>query len=131
MTIKPTPEMEQAFEDAAWENPTKLGGAEFANTGAGLAAALAIVERDYDISRRPTPEEVKERAERIAEHSPRRRLLSCIKEWPACDTGEYNPTCCRFPKSCSATVYPDGTADDLLEPLWNAASPKASGVDRG
>lgn len=37
--------------------------------------------------------------------SAERRLRSCVARWPACATGEYNPACCRFPKSCSATVY--------------------------
>lgn len=26
---------------------------------------------------------------------------SCIKEWPECYSGGYDPHCCRFPKSCS------------------------------
>lgn len=47
--------------------------------------------------------------------TPRRRLRACVTVWPLCDEGLYDPRCCRFPKSCSATVYPDGTPDELLE----------------
>ena len=47
-----------------------------------------------------------------------RRLKSCVEAWPECETGEYNPSCCRFPKSCSATVYSEEhvTEDDLELP---------------
>jgi len=31
-----------------------------------------------------------------------RRLSNCVEAWPACSSSEYNPACCRFPKSCSA-----------------------------
>lgn len=44
--IKPTEEMEQAYENAAWESPSEIGGLEMPNIRAGLAAVLAIVERD-------------------------------------------------------------------------------------
>jgi len=30
-----------------------------------------------------------------------RRHASCIEAWPDCWDGGYNPSCCRFPKSCS------------------------------
>lgn len=30
-----------------------------------------------------------------------RRDPECVKRWPDCVDGEYNPSCCRFPKSCS------------------------------
>lgn len=30
-----------------------------------------------------------------------RRLKHCVEQWSACESGEYNPACCRFPKSCS------------------------------
>jgi len=29
------------------------------------------------------------------------RERSCVENWPGCTSGEYNPACCRFPKSCS------------------------------
>lgn len=37
--------------------------------------------------------------------SPPRRLRACVEAWPECQEGEYNPKCCRFPKSCSCIVY--------------------------
>ena len=45
-----------------------------------------------------------------------RRLLSCIEQWPECSSGEYNPSCCRFPKSCSCMADDEKVADYLLEP---------------
>ena len=27
----------------------------------------------------------------------------CVKRWPECESGAYDPRCCRFPKSCSCT----------------------------
>lgn len=32
------------------------------------------------------------------------RNPECVKQWPDCVEGEYNPMCCRFPKSCSCEV---------------------------
>jgi hypothetical protein len=29
------------------------------------------------------------------------RAADCIKQWPECESGAYDPRCCRFPKSCS------------------------------
>jgi hypothetical protein len=29
------------------------------------------------------------------------RAADCIKQWPECKSGAYDPRCCRFPKSCS------------------------------
>jgi hypothetical protein len=29
------------------------------------------------------------------------RSSDCIKQWPECEPGAYDPRCCRFPKSCS------------------------------
>lgn len=45
-----------------------------------------------------------------------RRLRACVENWPECAEGEYNPRCCRWPKSCSATVYDGLVADADLEP---------------
>lgn len=28
----------------------------------------------------------------------------CVERWPGCSSGDYDPRCCRFPKSCSAGV---------------------------
>lgn len=25
----------------------------------------------------------------------------CVARWPECESGDYHPDCCRFPKSCS------------------------------
>jgi hypothetical protein len=50
-----------------------------------------------------------------------RRLAACVEAWPGCSTGDYDPHCCRFPKSCSCTVYGDEVTDADLEP---AAEPR-------
>jgi hypothetical protein len=55
-------------------------------------------------------ESVVQRAERATEHGfdvdqRPRRLRPCVEAWPEAASGEYDPRCCRFPKSCSATVY--------------------------
>ena len=44
-----------------------------------------------------------------------RRLKGCVENWPEAQTGQYNPACCRFPKSCSADVYDDDIDEDFLE----------------
>lgn len=49
--------------------------------------------------------------------APTLRLKSCVENWPDCETGDYNPACCRFPKSCSATVWDaEYVTPDDLEP---------------
>ena len=52
------------------------------------------------------------------QEQPRRRLRTCVENWPDAETGAYHPSCCRFPKSCSATVYDKQrvTDDDLEQP---------------
>lgn len=46
-----------------------------------------------------------------------RRLRACVENWPDAETGAYNPSCCRFPKSCSATVYDEEHVTEAdLEP---------------
>ncbi|WP_033338884.1 hypothetical protein [Catenuloplanes japonicus] len=48
----------------------------------------------------------------------RRRLKACVEAWPEAETGDYDPRCCRFPKSCSASVYADEHVTDAdLEDL--------------
>lgn len=37
---------------------------------------------------------------RIVRHDTRSE--ACKTVWPECHSGEYDPSCCRFPKSCSA-----------------------------
>lgn len=49
---------------------------------------------------------------------PLRRLRACVEAWPECYTFGYDPRCCRFPKSCSATVYDEEYATEAeLEEL--------------
>jgi hypothetical protein len=44
-----------------------------------------------------------------------RRLKSCVDNWPECHSGGYDPRCCRFPKSCSASIFdPTGYKDEDL-----------------
>jgi hypothetical protein len=44
------------------------------------------------------------------------RIRACVEAWPDCESGEYNPACCRFPKSCSCTAYdPEQVTDEYLE----------------
>lgn len=46
-----------------------------------------------------------------------RRLKACADRWPQAETSDYNPSCCRFPKSCSATIYdPELVSEEHLEP---------------
>ena len=47
----------------------------------------------------------------------RRRIKECVENWPEAEEGKYDPRCCRFPKSCSCTVYWDGITEDELEPV--------------
>jgi hypothetical protein len=51
--IEPTDEMLDAYDDAAREHPVGLGELRVPNVREGLAAVLAIVERDYRIEPRP------------------------------------------------------------------------------
>jgi hypothetical protein len=61
-----------------------------------------------------------------ADTTPTHRLRGCVERWPDCEEGTYNPSCCRFPKSCSCTVYnPANVTDDDLEP--KSPSPSQGG----
>lgn len=45
-----------------------------------------------------------------------RRLRACVQNWPDAETDAYHPSCCRFPKACSATVYdPQRVREEDLE----------------
>lgn len=37
-----------------------------------------------------------------------KRDPECVTAWPECETGLYDPRCCRWPKSCSADVHHEG-----------------------
>jgi hypothetical protein len=57
--------------------------------------------------------EVEEPAAPVAAAYRRPRLRYCVGEWPGAEVeGEFDQRCCRFPKSCSASVY----RDDLVKP---------------
>ena len=45
-----------------------------------------------------------------------RRLKACIEAWPGCATSEYDPRCCRFPKSCSCDIVHNQAFLD--DPKW-------------
>jgi hypothetical protein len=60
---------------------------------------------------------------------PKRRIRECVESWPGCADGEYDPRCCRFPKSCSCTVYdPERVADADLEQEIGATE-QSAGAD--
>lgn len=40
------------------------------------------------------------------------RSPECVKAWPECEDGAYDPRCCRFPKSCSCNVYEEAESGD-------------------
>jgi hypothetical protein len=44
------------------------------------------------------------------------RIRACVETWPECESGMYDPRCCRFPKSCSCTSYDsEQVTDEYLE----------------
>lgn len=59
-------------------------------------------------------EEAQRIVDEIINHCADTRLAECVRRWPGCEGGDYDPRCCRFPKSCSADI-------DLTRlPLMNA-----------
>jgi hypothetical protein len=56
------------------------------------------------------------RNETPAPYANTRRLKSCIEAWPDCVSGDYNPYCCRFPKSCSCDII--HSDERLNDPEW-------------
>jgi hypothetical protein len=66
-----------------------------------------------------------EEAELRALGWPARRLRRCVEAWPECASGEYNPSCCRFPKSCSCTSYASANVTEAdLEPWTKPEAPR-------
>lgn len=60
---------------------------------------------------------------------PGRRLRACVEAWPDCYTMDYDPRCCRFPKSCSASVYStEHVREEDLEPVSHFRSQCIHGV---
>lgn len=49
------------------------------------------------------------RAEPVVHPAPERDP-ACVERWPDCAVGEYHPSCCRFPKSCSCWPREGGTS---------------------
>lgn len=66
---------------------------------------------------------------------PIRRLRRCVEGWPDCTPDGYDPRCCRFPKSCSCTVYDEALiSESELESRTDkgeALESAATGVVRG
>lgn len=44
----------------------------------------------------------------VAEAQPAARRPECVERWSDCADGDYDPRCCRFPKSCSCALLEDG-----------------------
>jgi hypothetical protein len=56
---------------------------------------------------------------------PARRLRRCVEAWPECHSGEYDPRCCRFPKSCSCSSYVSANVTEAdLEPWTKPEAPR-------
>lgn len=137
-------ELTDEMAGAGWESlpvsAQESGDIDLDDMKVVLAAVLAIAERQfqeaygnafqagyhygqYELCPRCGVELEREVAEERAEQlanlpKPRRRLRSCVERWPGAEIdGDYDPRCCRFPKSCSASVYDDDrVTDDDLEP---------------
>lgn len=75
----------------------------------------AALHSDPPNSPRDTPQAARGAAEGAGEGSGERmvdrRDPECVKNWPECSSMDYDPRCCRFPKSCSA-----GTFEWVTEP---------------
>lgn len=49
---------------------------------------------------------------------------ACLANWPDAENGAYNPSCCRFPKSCSLATPPAvRTGDDAAPPCPTCTAP--------
>lgn len=71
--------------------------------------------REHDVAAAPSQGNRQEDEMTSEAWKPKPRLKSCVEEWPECSSGEYNPLCCRFPKSCSCTGYSDDIDPKYLE----------------
>lgn len=95
-----------------------LKDARAALAAAGVAPSVSPAVSDHAAEHNDAHEgeaEHEDHAATVAGASPapsKRRLRACVDAWPECATGEYNPACCRFPKSCSATVYDSDRVDE-------------------
>lgn len=99
----------EAARDADFQRIRELAArvAELEGERAELWAALDKVPPEGEVSVPEDPNPIPRR----------RRLAGCVERWPECSTGDYDPRCCRFPKSCSCEVYDDDrVTDDELEP---------------
>ena len=81
----------------------RTGYASVAYTDEGVD--LRLVEFDRWLA----AHDAEVRAGVVAEEPPSMKVLDerdpeCVKAWPDCASGAYDPACCRFPKSCSAGV---------------------------
>lgn len=92
----------------------------FEGIGRTFGQAVEVLDEWLDGDRVSAPNMAKVTAS--GENKPRARppwvklrLKSCVERWAGCADGEYNPSCCRFPKDCSATVYPDDIDPKYLE----------------
>jgi hypothetical protein len=81
------------------------------------AAELHVGRPVLDIAGRKGCPMCMEARDAAAAWRPTPRLAACVARWPECAEGEYNPKCCRFPKSCSATIYGDDVTPEDLEPM--------------
>ena len=66
-----------------------------------------------------TPREHDPRCERRAHDSDTPcvwRERACVENWSGCESGDYNPACCRFPKSCTERAFDQFLAEQLLDP---------------
>ena len=95
-----------------------------------------------DAEREETARELKTVAEQFDQDTPEKRTLEraaallrqpapaavpdtrnpeCVAVWPECCDGEYNPRCCRWPKSCSCEIpsqppVPQSPQDKEVQP---------------
>ncbi|MFF2493232.1 hypothetical protein [Agromyces sp. NPDC058064] len=90
-----------ASRDEAHTCATEEERREFA--GAGDVDALGPYEEHE--ARQPTEAEVEEVIE-FLQGPAFVREPTCVENWANCVNGEYNPACCRWPKSCSVQMIP-------------------------